>query len=498
MMRILFLCVFLAAPQPIPAADPLLEKAQRAFKPVPARPPALPGNPATADKVQLGKMLFFDPRLSASWLISCNTCHNLGLGGVDLLETSIGHGWQKGPRNSPTVLNAVFNVAQFWDGRAKDLKEQAMGPVQAAVEMNNKPDRVVATLESIPDYVARFKKSFPGDDKPVSFENMARAIEAFESTLITPGSRFDRFLGGDLKALNDNEKKGLDAFLSKGCVSCHGGVNAGGTGYFPFGVQEKPSAEVRPPGDKGRFAVTNTARDEYVFKSPSLRNIELTAPYFHSGKVWTLKEAVMIMGSSQLGAGLSDAGADSITAFLKTLTGRQPIVEYPALPPATATTPPPVTGDLRSVRKEPVGNTPNAAAYGSHIFFGGQPPKEDLARYASKGVKMVINLRTPDEMAKSGIDEKQEAEAAGMSYLNVPFGAQPPADADLSRIFDLLDDAGHQPVLLHCASSNRVGYVWSLYQNRRKGLGGEAALEEGKRAGLRAPALEKLARENLK
>ncbi|MDX1983493.1 MAG: cytochrome c peroxidase [Bryobacteraceae bacterium] len=498
MIRILLSCWLFVAATLMGATDPLLEKAQRAFKPIPARPPALAGNPATPDKVQLGKMLFFDPRLSASWLISCNTCHNLGLGGVDLLETSIGHGWQKGPRNSPTVLNAVFNVAQFWDGRAKDLKEQAMGPVQAAVEMNNKPDRVVRTLESIPEYVVRFKKAFPGDEKAVSFENMARAIEVFEATLITPGSRFDRYLGGDLRALNDGEKKGLDAFLAKGCVSCHGGVNAGGAGYFPFGVQEKPSAEVRPPGDKGRFAVTNTARDEYVFKSPSLRNIELTAPYFHSGKVWTLKEAVMIMGSSQLGAGLSEGDAEAITAFLRTLTGRQPIVEYPALPPSTTQTPPPVTGDSRGIRKQEMGSTLNAATYGDQVFFAGQPPKEDLAKYAARGVKVVINLRTAEEMAKAGFDERQEAEAAGMTYLNVPFGAQPPSTDDLDRIFGLLDEAGHKPVLIHCASSNRVGYIWSLYRNRRGGLSPEAALVEGKQAGLRAPALEKLARENLK
>lgn len=321
----------------------LLKRAQGMFRAIPAQPPALKSNPATAERVQLGKQLFFDPRLSSSWLISCNTCHNLSLGGVDLLETSVGHGWQKGPRNSPTVLNAVLNIAQFWDGRAKDLKEQAMGPVQAAVEMNSTPTRTVATLKSIPAYVAAFKAAFPGESDPVTFENMARAIEVFEATLLTPDSRFDKFLGGKMDALNVSEKRGLEAFMSKGCAPCHSGVNFGGQGYFPFGVVENPGAEILPTGDKGRFQVTKTASDEYVFKSPSLRNIALTAPYFHSGKVWDLRQAVAVMGSAQLGAKLTEAETDDIVAFLKTLTGTQPRVEVPVLAPHTRDTPLPDT-----------------------------------------------------------------------------------------------------------------------------------------------------------
>lgn len=317
----------------------LMKKAQGAFKPVPAEAPELKSNPVTPAKTDLGKMLFFDPRLSSSWLISCNTCHNLALGGVDLLETSVGHGWQKGPRNSPTVLNAVFNMAQFWDGRAKDLKEQAKGPVQAAVEMNSTPDRTVRTLKSIPEYVAMFGKAFPGEKDPVTFENMARAIEVFEATLLTPHSKFDAFLKGNAGALNATEKRGLELFMSKGCVSCHAGVNLGGQGYFPFGVVQKPGGEILPPTDKGRFEVTRTASDEYVFKSPSLRNIALTPPYFHSGKVWDLTQAVAVMGSAQLGAKLTDAETDAIAAFLETLTGQQPRVEYPVLPPHTKDTP---------------------------------------------------------------------------------------------------------------------------------------------------------------
>lgn len=319
-----------------------MKRAKALFKPIPAKPPVIAGNQLTAAKVDLGKKLFFDPRLSSSYLISCNTCHNLGLGGADLQETSIGHGWQKGPRNAPTVLNAVFNIAQFWDGRAEDLKEQAKGPVQASVEMNNKPEQVVKTLKSIPGYESLFRKSFPGQKEPITFDNMAKAIEAFEATLITPDSAFDSYLKGNLKALKPKEEKGLALFIDKGCVSCHAGVNVGGAGYYPFGVAEVPSDEVRPPADTGRFKVTNTASDNYVFRSPSLRNVVLTLPYFHSGKVWKLQEAVALMGTSQLGAKITAEEADTIVAFLHALTGKQPKVDYPILPPNGDRTPLPI------------------------------------------------------------------------------------------------------------------------------------------------------------
>jgi cytochrome c peroxidase len=319
--------------------DGLVQMASASFTPIPSSPPELAETPLTDDMVELGKMLYFEPRLSSSWLISCNTCHNVGLGGVDLLETSIGHGWQQGPRNAPTVLNAVFNVAQSWDGRAKDLMEQAMGPVQAAVEMNSTPERAVATLKSIPEYVERFGTAFPDQFDPVTFENMARAIEAFEATLLTPNSPFDKFLAGEFDALSAHERDGLELFMNRGCAACHGGQNMGGSGYFPFGVVERPASDVLPPEDKGRFAVTGTEADEYVFKSPSLRNIALTAPYFHSGSVWELEEAVGIMGSAQLGAMLTEEEVQAITAFLDALTGEQPKIEYPILPAHTADTP---------------------------------------------------------------------------------------------------------------------------------------------------------------
>jgi len=324
------------------AQDALLQKAQSKFEPIPETPPALKNNPLNREKIELGKMLFFDPRLSASGLISCSTCHNLGLGGVDVQETSTGHAWQKGPRNAPTVLNAVFNVAQFWDGRAKDLAEQAMGPVQAGVEMNNTPERVVATLNSLPQYVELFQKAFPRERDPVTFVNVGKAIEAFEATLLTPNGRFDQYLRGNVKALTAEEKEGLRLFFNKGCVICHFGVNVGGAVYRPFGVVEKPGADILPPGDKGRFAVTKTASDEFVFKVPSLRNIELTTPYFHSGKIWRLEDAVDIMGDVQLGTDLNDKEIDKISAFLRTLTGMQPEVTVPILPPNTDHTPHPI------------------------------------------------------------------------------------------------------------------------------------------------------------
>jgi cytochrome c peroxidase len=320
----------------------LMEQARSQFKPIPTEPPTLEGKTVSPEKIELGKWLYFDPRLSRSWLISCNTCHNLALGGVDLQQTSIGHGWQRGPRNAPTVLNSVFNLAQFWDGRAKDLEAQAKGPVQASVEMNNTPERVEKTLKSIPEYVQRFREAFPGDSDAVSFDNMARAIEAFETTLLTPNSPFDRYLNGDAKALTESQKKGLKLFMEKGCSSCHNGINVGGSSYQPFGVVEKPGSDILPPEDKGRHAVTKTASDAYVFKVPSLRNIELTPPYFHSGQVWDLKQAVAVMGSAQLGIELNNQEVAAIVTFLKTLTGEQPTVEYPVLPPHTKGTPLPM------------------------------------------------------------------------------------------------------------------------------------------------------------
>lgn len=324
------------------SADALREAATAVFKPLPSTVPALNDNIVTPEKIDLGKALFFDPRLSASGVFSCYSCHNLTTGGDDNMEVSVGHGWQKGPRNAPTALNAVLNEAQFWDGRAADLAAQAKGPVQAGVEMANTPDNVVATLKSMPAYVTWFTASFPGEDDPVSFDNMAKAIEAFEATLLTP-SPFDAYLNGDDNALSAEAKAGLQLFIDKGCSSCHSGVNVGGHGYYPFGLIEKPGAEILPPDDKGRFAVTATVDDEYVFRASPLRNIALTAPYFHSGKVWDLSVAVEIMAESQLGEALAPEETAEIVAFLESLTGTLPAITLPVLPPETAGTPRPTT-----------------------------------------------------------------------------------------------------------------------------------------------------------
>lgn len=324
------------------AQDDLRADVGDLFEPVPSTIPALENNPVTPEKIDLGRALFFDPRVSASGVFSCNSCHNLATGGDDnmMMPTSIGHGWQKGPRNSPTVLNAIFNDAQFWDGRAPDLAAQAKGPVQAGVEMANTPENVVAMLNSMPQYMEWFNASFPDEEDPVTFDNFAKAIEAYEATLVTPAP-FDAWLNGVDDALTDQQKEGLKLFVGAGCASCHNGVNLGGNGYYPFGLIEKPGADILPEGDKGRYAVTETADDEYVFRAAPLRNIAVTAPYFHSGVVWDLRTAVQIMAESQLGADLSEDEVTAITAFLDSLTGEVPEVVYPILPAETASTPRP-------------------------------------------------------------------------------------------------------------------------------------------------------------
>ena len=356
------------------AASPdaaLRDAAAAVFQPIP-RMATLPHNAAmTRQKIDLGAMLFFDPRMSKSGVFSCQSCHNIGMGGVDALETSIGHGWQAGPRNSPTMLNAVFNVAQFWDGRAEDLAAQAKGPVQAGVEMNNTPEHLIDTLKSMPGYVDAFAASFPGEDEPITFDNFAHAIEAFEATLVTPNSRFDQWLTGTDGAMNDQEKRGLQAFMDTGCVNCHAGVNIGGQDYFPFGVVETPDAAVRPEGDRGRFKVTQSEGDEYVFRAAPLRNVAITAPYFHSGKVWNLEDAVKIMSNAQLGTELAEDQAQDIVAFLGTLTGEQPEIVHPTLPVRTVDTPHPQPMDTPAkVEGAASDQTPPAA---------GQPAAADPA-----------------------------------------------------------------------------------------------------------------------
>lgn len=322
-------------------ADELRDQAKALFEPIPTSPPVLEGNPTTPEKLELGASLFFDPRLSESHNISCNSCHLVNMGGVDGRSTSIGHNWQRGGRNAPTVLNAVFNTAQFWDGRAADLQEQAGGPIVNPVEMGITKEHAIEQLKGIPGYVEMFKRAFPGEADPIVYPNIERAIAVFETTLITPNAPFDRWLRGDDAALDATQKAGLQVFMEKGCAACHNGINIGGGMYAPFGVVQRPGWEFLPPDDRGRFDVTKTVDDSYVFKVPSLRNIDLTAPYFHSGHAWDLRQAVAVMGVAQLGEALSDSEIDEVTAFLRALTGEQPRVTLPVLPPSVADTPRP-------------------------------------------------------------------------------------------------------------------------------------------------------------
>lgn len=289
------------------------------------------------EKVELGKMLFFEPRLSKSGFISCNSCHNLSTGGVDALPTSIGHHWQEGPINSPTVLNADFMLAQFWDGRASNLKEQAAGPIANPKEMDFTHELATETIASMPAYRARFAKVY-GDEK-VDIDRLTDAIAAFEKTLVTPNSPFDQYLLGKQDAISGDAKAGYQLFKDKGCVSCHNGPAVGGTMFMKMGLI-KPFHTNNPA--EGRKGVTGKDADKFVFKVPTLRNIELTYPYFHDGSVWTLEEAVNTMADIQLGQKLTEKETKEMVAFLNSLTGEQPQISLPILPPSNKDTPRPV------------------------------------------------------------------------------------------------------------------------------------------------------------
>lgn len=285
-------------------------------------------SPFSKEKAELGKKLYFDPRLSKSGIISCNTCHNLGLGGTDGIAAAVGHKWKANPHhlNSPTVYNSVLNTTQFWDGRAGTLADQAKGPIEAEPEMATPAKLAVKKIASLPEYVNEFKKIY-GE---VSFDNIADAIANFERTLLTP-SRFDNFLNGNEQALNKAEKAGLKLFMDKGCVACHNGVNLGGS-MQPFEV-----------AGKYKFAKLGDFKGDKngMVKTPTLRNIAETAPYFHNGAIWSLKDAIKEMGSTQLGIAITDDEAKSIEAFLHSLTGKKPVISYPQLPISTEKTPKP-------------------------------------------------------------------------------------------------------------------------------------------------------------
>lgn len=305
----------------------------------PRNEPIQPIEPAVITdeaKVELGKQLFFDPRLSKSGFISCNSCHNLSMGGTDNIPTSIGDQWQEGPINSPTVLNSSLNVAQFWDGRAADLQEQAGGPIANPMEMGFTHELAVEVLQSIPQYVDSFNQVY--NVKKITINEVTDAIAEFEKTLVTPNSRFDLWLKGDDKALTKTELKGYELFKGIGCTACHNGVNVGGNSFQKMGLYEEYVTKNPAEGVAG---LTGNDLDRFKFKVPTLRNVELTYPYFHDGEYWTLEEATDVMARLQLGRTLKKTEIDNIVAFLKTLTGEQPTFTMPILPPSTNATPRP-------------------------------------------------------------------------------------------------------------------------------------------------------------
>ena len=284
-----------------------------------------PENSVTEAKVRLGKTLYFDKRFSLNKTQSCNSCHNLATYGVDNLPTSPGDNGKPGDRNSPTVLNAALKSAQFWDGRNKDVEEQAGGPVLNPAEMAiPNEDVLIDRIKSDNMYEGMFEAGFPGEEDPVSFRNFRYAIAAFERTLLTP-SRFDDYIDGDYNALNDQEKRGLKEFMDQGCIACHSGSLLGGTMLQKaplFGEYDDyfPGVKV----DYGKYEETNNEADKFMFFVPQLRNVEKTWPYFHNGSIAELEKAVKIMGKAQLNKDLTDDQVNDIVAFLKTLTGEIP------------------------------------------------------------------------------------------------------------------------------------------------------------------------------
>lgn len=303
----------------------LLEHAQATFKPLPDLAEMQKIRPFTEEQVKLGQQLWYETRLSKGNTVSCNSCHNLATAGMDNMPTSAGHKSQFGARNSPTALNAALLGSQFWDGRAADVEEQAGGPLLNPVEMANATETdAAAKIAGIPEYQEKFKAAFP-EDGTVSFKNITAALGAFERTLLTP-TRWDDYLKGNVSALSEQERKGVRAFMDNGCMSCHSGVNLGGTMFQKFGLVDGPYWKHidDPKHDKGRADVTKKAEDEFFFRVPGLRNVERTYPYFHNGSVWELDKAVNIMAKAQLGKTLAPEDTENIVAFLKALSGNVP------------------------------------------------------------------------------------------------------------------------------------------------------------------------------
>ncbi|WP_088287513.1 cytochrome-c peroxidase [Ideonella sp. A 288] len=313
---------------------------------LPSKAPAPADNPTTPAKVELGKMLFFDPRLSSTGTVSCFSCHNVMEGGDDHRSTSIGVHGQKGGRNAPTVWNAAFHSVQFWDGRATTLEDQAKGPVTNPIEMGmSSLDGGVQRLKDIPGYRKPFEAAF-GAGESITIDNVAKAIAAYERTLITPDSPYDRYVKGEHKALTAQQVRGMEAFGQVGCVACHSGpafngpAQPLGQGFymrFPTFAANAYVAKYRLMDDAGRLASTGKEADKNLWRVPTLRNLAYTAPYFHNGSVKTLDEAVRVMAKTQLDKDLGEAQVKDITAFLEALIGAFPVQTMPMLPPTPGT-----------------------------------------------------------------------------------------------------------------------------------------------------------------
>ncbi|MCY1061293.1 cytochrome c peroxidase [Nannocystis sp. SCPEA4] len=315
--------------RPVPSAAQLLETAKKYFAPLPAVAESA-NNPITPEKVALGRVLYYDTRLSKNHDLSCNSCHKLDDYGVDHEATSPGHKKQRGERNTPTVYNAAMHISQFWDGRATDVEDQALKPVTNPVEMALADEAAcVSSVKSVPGYAGLFKAAFPSDPDPCNPRNISLAIGAFERGLTTPAP-FDDFLNGNMTALNSDALRGLELFIELNCVSCHTGPTLGGTMYQKLGAV-KPY-EIK---DVGRFKITNKPEDKFVFKVPGLRNVAKTAPYLHDGSAKTLGDALDVMAEYQLAKGkLSDDEKTYLIAFLDSLTGKidQDYIKPPELP----------------------------------------------------------------------------------------------------------------------------------------------------------------------
>lgn len=308
---------------------------------LPDTPPIPADNPQTAAKVKLGKTLFFDPRLSSTGTVSCNSCHNVMAGGDDNRPNSVGVDGQTGGRGAPTVWNSAFLSVQFWDGRAPSLEEQARGPVTNPIEMGMKDwDTVIERLQKIPGYEALFQAAFEGQNL-ITADNAVKAIAAYERTLITPNSPYDRYVKGDETALTEQQIKGMNTFAKVGCTACHFGPNFSGpqlptgTGWFmkfPTFSGSQYETKYQLIEDLGRYEVSKEENDKHKWRVPTLRNIALTAPYFHNGAVPTLSEAVRVMAKTQLNQDLNDVQVQEIVEFLNSLTGEFPEQTMPRLP----------------------------------------------------------------------------------------------------------------------------------------------------------------------